>query len=80
MSNSNSGKVGGSAFPRAGYAPVGNGEADGMSLRDYFAAKAMQGMTASFGGMTMDVIIESIPVAASISYAVADAMLKERAK
>lgn len=72
--------VGGSAFPRAGYPPVGNGEVDGMSLRDYFAAKAMQGMATSIDGMSMYVIIESIPVVASISYAIADAMLAERAK
>lgn len=80
MSDSNSGKVGGSAFPRAGYAPVGNGQADGMSLRDYFAAKAMQGMTSAFDGMSLDSIADSIPRVASISYAMADAMLAERAK
>lgn len=52
----------------------------GMSLRDYFAAKAVQGMSSAFDGMTLEVISESIPTVASLSYAMADAMLKERAK
>jgi hypothetical protein len=42
----------------------------GMSLRDYFAAKAMQGLATS-----RDHSIEGIAVAA---YALADAMLKAR--
>lgn len=47
--------------------------ANGMTLRDYFAAKAMQGMLADpeFG--------HEAEVAASLCYAMADAMLKERA-
>ena len=47
----------------------------GMTLRDYFAAKAMQGMIASYGYLRseVDVIAES-------AYDCADAMLKERNK
>lgn len=72
MSNSNDG---GSAFPE----PI-NAQCGGMSIRDYFAAKAMQGLVATFDGMTSDDIAESIPAASAIAYAMADAMLKERIK
>lgn len=44
----------------------------GMSLRDYFAAKAMQGLMASPADP------ESMEVAAKWSYKLADAMLKAR--
>lgn len=49
----------------------------GMSLRDYFAAKAMQGMTGC-GGIWMNPI--DAPEIAKRVYAMADAMLKEREK
>ena len=60
---------GGPAFPTE------YGAVSGMNLRDYFAAKAMQGMIASYGYLRseVDVIAES-------AYDCADAMLKERAK
>ena len=45
---------------------------DGMTLRDYFAAKAMQ-EAMSWDGMDME-------DAAATAYAAADAMLAERAK
>ena len=47
----------------------------GMTLRDYFAAKAMQGMIAAVGYHRgeVDFMAES-------AYDCADAMLKERAK
>ena len=73
---------GGPAFPCEGGRTVMSGNAmhktlpsDGMNLRDYFAAKAMQGMIASYGYLRseVDVIAES-------AYDCADAMLKERAK
>lgn len=73
---------GGPAFPRDGYQiedEYGRKETiqgkSGMTLRDYFAAKAMQGMIASYGYLRseVDVIAES-------AYDCADAMLKERAK
>lgn len=64
------------AFPQSGYgqwAPEG-----GMSLRDYFAAKAMSGMVANIVrghvsyGNTRDM--------AARCYEIADEMLEERAK
>lgn len=62
-------KDGGPAFP------VGSGDMrdpTGMTLRDYFAAKAMQGLMASPADP------ESMEVAAKWSYKLADAMLKAR--
>lgn len=52
---------------------VGGVEAGGMSLRDYFAAVAMQGDVSSATGM-LDASEE-----AKWAYKMADAMLKERA-
>jgi len=43
----------------------------GMTLRDYFAAKAMQGMITGKPGLGFD-------LTARQSYQIADAMLKER--
>ena len=48
---------------------------EGMSLRDYFAAKAIQGMLADPGVRDMDQFMEHGPRQA---YAVADAMIAER--
>lgn len=71
---------GGSAFPipnddRPGAYPA----EPGMTLRDYFAAKAMQGMYASD---TPDWCIADADVhkRAASAYRMADAMLAERAK
>lgn len=50
---------------------------EGMALRDYFAAKALQGMLASLGEG------ENIPnpnLAAGTAYVFADAMLRARAE
>lgn len=56
---------------------------NGMTLRDYFAAKAMQGVLA-MGAETVDGRKLQHPkdsnVIAVIAYALADAMLAERAK
>jgi NAD(P)-dependent dehydrogenase (short-subunit alcohol dehydrogenase family) len=78
--------TGGPAFPRAGK-EWGNQawtEAmaeDGMSLRDYFAAKAMQ---AAFAEMLREKPCEgaaaAIRVSAVIAYQMADAMLEARGK
>jgi hypothetical protein len=57
---------GGPAFPRTGWP-----NETGMTLRDYFAAKAMQALIPS--GQNVD----SMKYAES-AYAVADAMLKAR--
>ena len=66
--------TGGFAFP-AGFHPDGNtADQQGMTLRDYFAAKAMQGMMANGG-------LHGSNSSFSISaYAIADAMLAERSK
>jgi len=53
------------AFPSGYYVP----ENQGMTLRDYFAAKAMQALIDNDG------LFSEIPTQA---YALADAMLKER--
>lgn len=50
-----------------------------MALRDYFAAKAMQGFSAS-PSMIDNNAPKSIAYVAAASYAMADAMLAERAK
>lgn len=68
-------KDGGQAFPRSGYGPVGNGQLEGMALRDYFAAKAMQGMLANDIGCTGQAEHLS-----SCAYQMADSMIVERAK
>ena len=58
--------TGGPAFPT----PAHNLQNDGMTLRDYFAAKAMQAMVPLEGVKPQ--------IAASIAYTFADAMLKAR--
>jgi len=58
--------TGGPAFPTLGHA-------SGMSLRDYFAAKAMQGFLASGVNAPANVF-------ATKAYEMADALLKERQK
>ena len=76
MSNTN---TGGPAFPIQGHS-TRNGQgfqlvmADGMTLRDYFAAKALQGMFAS-GNLPKSVSDEEL---AAVAYQTADAMLKAR--
>jgi len=61
--------TGGPAFPWDG-----NGD-DGMTLRDYFAAKAMAGMLAHEDSY----IYQPIEIADK-AYVIADAMIKERSK
>lgn len=71
-------ETGGPAFPREDYQANGYDKGferlgqEAMTLRDYFAAKAMQGEIAS-GDASHH--IENI---ASRAYAIADAMLKAR--
>ena len=45
---------------------------DGMTLRDYFAAKAMQAL------IDNDSLFSEIPTQAYAAYSIADAMLKAR--
>jgi len=62
------------AFPNPRWEGWGSPE-EGMTLRDYFAAKALQGMLAENGGgaVTNDEI-------AAWAYHLADAMLKARSQ
>lgn len=62
--------TGGQAFPVAG--DDDSYGVAGMTLRDYFAAKALQGITVSYEGPVVD--------AAMLAYDYADAMLAEREK
>lgn len=71
------------AFP-FDHRPIKNGDesADrqaGMTLRDYFAAKAMQGMFASESADSY-CPEKYLPNRAKFAYIMADAMLAERAK
>ncbi|PXX41117.1 MULTISPECIES: hypothetical protein [Burkholderia] len=68
----NEAKNGGPAFPFVEPSTECN-VATGMTLRDYFAAKAMQGYCAREESINHD-----MADIASDSYAVADAMLRER--
>lgn len=58
---------GGPAFPT----PAGIQHNDGMTLRDYFAAAALQGLMADGGGTSWD-------DDAKAAYRAADAMIKAR--
>jgi hypothetical protein len=64
MSNTD---TGGPAFPVPGLHE--NNDYDGMTLRDYFAAKAMSSILP---------LCKTYPYAAQECYAIADAMLKAR--
>ena len=63
-------ETGGPAFP----VPAGCGEEWGMTLRDYFAAKAMQGFATTLTGTT-PVLFD---ILACDAYTMADEMLKAR--
>ncbi len=64
--------TGGPAFPIKG--PIMTSDEQGMTLRDYFAAKAMQGLFSC--GKAHDE--HTAHVTAKASYLMADAMLKAR--
>ncbi|GKI83995.1 hypothetical protein [Klebsiella variicola] len=62
---------GGPAYPTQGY--------EGLTLRDYFAAKAMQGWLASYPESNQHpVATHHENMVAELSYMMADAMLKAR--
>ena len=71
--------TGGPAFPTTNYSAV---YSEGMTLRDYFAAKAMQAVYAKNWDMFMDETFETpeevVSGTANDAYALADAMLKAR--
>lgn len=72
---------GGSAFPMAT-----KGAPEGMTLRDFFAAKAMQGMLSNdemifrYGACAKENNISPDIVLATAAYGISDAMISERAK
>jgi len=68
-------KTGGPAFPIKG--PVMTSDEQGMTLRDYFAAKAMQGYLHYF---STDSHPPEDHFLAKMSYELADAMLEAREK
>ena len=75
-------ETGGAAFPQqvvningANY-PAEDWGCGGMTLRDYFAAKAIQG-TAKYGEYPTDLMIGQL---VGNAYKIADTMLKERDK
>lgn len=74
-------KTGGLAFPLQHTVADANDPAfkighKGMTLRDYFAAKAMEGFIAAWGQHD----VEDFNEIASDSYMLADAMLRKRDK
>nr|WP_308226938.1 hypothetical protein [Providencia vermicola] len=75
-------KTGGAAFPASGHPDMQFVAQEGMSLRDYFAAKCMQGdlsnsdeSLAGYGSQFTDAQLENF---AAFYYRMADAMLKVR--
>lgn len=51
---------------------------EGMTLRDYFAAKAMQGHMASEYGVMVQCPLRDVEALAKVFYGIADAMIKAR--
>ncbi|MCG7328025.1 hypothetical protein [Achromobacter sp. ACRQX] len=75
----NTDKDGGNAFPVPGLQD--DPDFNGLSVRDYFAAKAMQGWLSSYDpGDKHPVPAGDADYVAQRSYAMADAMLAARAK
>lgn len=70
-------ETGGPAFPGLHPSKECHYQDAGMTLRDYFAAKAMQGMLAANGDSNGYLEYEEKTVAAN-AYRLADAMLKAR--
>ena len=82
-------KDGGPAFPKQGFRRYPDGktyevEVDanpGMSIRDWFAGMAMQGLLASMAHpQSIGSDLASYPQLPSQAFEIADAMLKEREK
>ncbi|EMI2314965.1 hypothetical protein PJ702_001655 [Providencia rettgeri] len=75
-------KTGGAAFPASGHPDMQFVAQEGMSLRDYLAAKAMQGDWATermdSGYWSQDDIDAIFKDKAETYYRMADAMLKAR--
>lgn len=70
---------GGSAFPTGAHIGDMGVTEGGISVRDYFAGKSIQGMLAS--GIDLDIDGQWLAEKrAGVAFAIADAMLRERAK
>ena len=70
--------LGGPAFPPTYQNPMHGGPLEGfegMDLRDYFAAKAIEGACSGDSGLPDDLFCEAV---AARAYKLADAMLKAR--
>ena len=68
--------TGGPAFPESGARGMAAG-GEGISLRDYFAARAAVAVWANLSDMSVD---SAASVTAKFAYKIVDAMLKEREK
>lgn len=66
------------AFPQTEFNDKCHPDFNGMMLRDYFAAKAMQGYIASEYGAALHGNEEGKDAHAKMFYSMADAMLKAR--
>jgi len=68
-----------SAFPQSDFSNIQDAEFKGMTLRDYFAAKAMQSLITRFDEkFVRDVNYPEHFGIGELSYNIADQMLKER--
>ncbi|HBU8232619.1 TPA: hypothetical protein MDC20_003284 [Morganella morganii] len=71
-------KTGGAAFPASGHPDMQFVAQEGMTLRDYFAAKAMQGILVN--AERNEFSFGKVDEIASKAYELADAMLRAREK
>ncbi|MCW2272417.1 hypothetical protein [Pseudomonas sp. JUb96] len=74
------------AFPVQANEYAGHGPSNGITIRDYFAAKAMQGFMANdalltrYGAVAQQEMISPDALMATAAYSAADAMIAERSK
>lgn len=68
------------AFAASGHPGLQHIQQDGMSMRDYFAANAMQGDWAAGDGFSTKVRDGELAERANLYYRMADAMLEARNK
>ena len=72
---------GGPAFPMQVHSSPGSTVWDGMALRDWFAGQTLNGWLANFGADTRHPVAMGLAGQVALdAYALADAMLAERAK
>lgn len=73
-------KTGGAAFPASGHPGKQHLSQEGMTLRDYFAAKAMQGIITTAAAPILTSLAGLDDEIAKTAYELADAMLRAREK